>query len=182
MNILSLSKAIKRHPTAYYLPTPSCRMSIFSSSARIASSLLTPSSILGVPPWAWAGVMLYPPSIGHFSCRPLRRPPARVPATFLPAPAQPLLPTFFRPLFPDPSERLIYGLSSYFNKKGGWTCGRTDARWTNGRRVKEEEVHSSFGVARSLSITFYLSVLLSAAVAAARARSRREIGETLPID
>ena len=73
---------------------------------------------------------------------PLRRPPApaRVPATFLPAPGQPLLPTFFRPLFPDPSERLIYGLSSYFNKKG---AGRAGGRTTRRRRRSAQFFWSS---------------------------------------
>ena len=68
--------------------------------------------------------MLYPPSIGHFSCRRLRGPPA-FQQLFFQRPAPP--PNIFSASIPDPSERLIYGLSSYFNKKGaGHAGGRTD--------------------------------------------------------
>ena len=59
---------------------------------------------------------------------------------------------------------------------------REDGRPMDGRRVKEEEeVHSSFGVARSLSITFYLPLPLAPPPGCFRSPSGGD-GETLPID
>ena len=53
--------------------------------------------------------------------------------------------------------------------------GGVARRRLKGKEGEEEEVHSSFGVARSLSITFYLSLPLPAG-------ERERDGETLPID